>query len=163
MKKITVQSSFIDFKGNTRMFTVCGCLQSATDVARLSLSEQLVPEKSEFCILSPFIDITGVFSVGLSICHENDIFDPLIGMKRAEGRAEKVRNCAFVMPLSNKHVFTHTMMNHVMQDIIEDIRRAPGKYIPGYNNMEIAWIKKQKKEAADEKDLCSTNQSPTNN
>ena len=160
MKKITVQSSFIDFKGNTRMFTVCGCFQSATDIARLSLLEQLVPEEPGFCIVSPIIDVTGVFSIGLSICHENDTFDPLIGAKRAEGRAEKVRNCAFVMPLSNKHVFTHTMMSHVMQDIVEDIKRAPGKYIPGYNSMEIAWIKKQK---ANEKDLCSTNQSSTNN
>lgn len=160
MKKITVQSSFIDFKGNTRMFTVCGCFQSATDIARLSLSEQLVPEEPGFCVVSPIIDVTGVFSVGLSVCHENDTFDPIIGAKRAEGRAEKVRNCAFVMPLSNKHVFTHTMMNHVMQDIVEDIKRAPGKYIPGYNSMEIAWIKKQK---ADEKDLCPTNQPSTNN
>ena len=160
MKKITVQGSFIDFKGNTRMFTVCGCLQSATDIIRLNLTEQVTPKDPEYCSMSPIIDMTGVFSVGLSICHENDTFDPLIGAKRAEGRAEKVRNCAFVMPLNNKHVFTHTMMNHVMQDIIEDIRRAPGKYIPGYNSMEIAWIKKHK---TDEKGICSTNQPFANN
>lgn len=162
MKKITEQGSFINFKGEVKQFVICACVQSARDVCRLFLTEQSDPHDTDLTLISQLTEMNGVFSVGLAVCHEKDKYNSTVGIKRAEGRAKKVKNCTLVMPLSNVHAITPTMMQHMLLDIISDIKRVPGKYIPGYNSMEEEWQKKMKKKNEQETVNILSNSSSRN-
>lgn len=139
MKKFFRKDSFVDFKGIERPFTLCGAIHNNVEgFSVITDKDSSIPDH--------YREFDGIFSVGLSICHEQDLENqnPLIGLAQAEGRAMKIKNCALVLPLSNKNIFTITMANQVLDSIVEDIKRVPGKYIPGYNQMEEAYLKKQK-------------------
>ena len=139
MKTFFRKDTFKDFKGNERLFTLCGAIHNNMD------GFSVVTRTEDIPIPQGCYGFNGVFSVGLSICHEQDLKaeNPLIGLAQAEGRATKIKNCALVMPLSNKNIFTISMAEDIMDNIVEDIKRAPGKYIPGYNQMEENYLKKK--------------------
>lgn len=120
--KITYrQGQFMDYKGLTRQFDVCVCCQ------RVDSKETI---------------FTGVISVGLSICHERDMYNPVYGIRCAEGRAKKIKNCALVMPVSNMLPITNDMIDSIADNITADISRSPGKYIKGYNQAEVKYFSK---------------------
>ena len=147
MKFVYREGKFIDFKGLERPFNVCVCLQKegfTNEVMDLTLVEQ--KDKYGDC-LEAECPSGGVISVGLSICHESDLdkYEPSYGVCRSEGRAAKVKNCALVMPVSNTAMITADMMESIADNIVKDIERCPGKYIKGYNQMEINYLKKSSK------------------
>ena len=147
MKFVYREGKFIDFKGLERPFNVCVCLQKegfTNEVMDLTLVEQ----KDKYGdYLESECPSSGVISVGLSICHESDldVYDPAYGVCRSEGRAIKVKNCALVMPVSNIAMITADMMESIADNIVKDVERCPGKYIKGYNQMEINYLKKSSK------------------
>lgn len=144
MRTFYRKGTFTDFKGNERPFTLCGIIHN-NDVDGVALTVK--DSNTPFPIPNKVWKFNGIFSVGLSICHEQDLEDqnPLIGLTQAEGRAMKIKNCALVLPLSNKNIFTISMADSIMDNIVSDIKRAPGKYIPGYNQMETDYLKKSSK------------------
>lgn len=142
MKMFFRKDTFKDFKGNERPFTLCGIIHNS-DVDGVAFTVK--DSDSPFPIPDKIWGFDGIFAVGLSICHEQDLKaeNPLIGLAQAEGRATRIRNCALVMPLSNKNIFTISIAEDIMDNIVEDVKRAPGKYIPGYNQMEETYLKKK--------------------
>lgn len=143
MRTFYRKETFTDFKGNERPFTLCGAIHNNVE------GFSIITDTKDSSIPNHYRGFDGIFSVGLSICHEQDLEDqnPLIGLAQAEGRAMKIKNCALVLPLSNKNIFTISMADSIMDNIVSDIKRAPGKYIPGYNQMEENWNKKKSKKS----------------
>lgn len=148
MKFVYKEGKFVDYKGLERPFNVCVCLQKEGFPPREVFDLTLVEQKDKYGdFLEAESNSSGVISVGLSICHESDLdkFDPAYGVCRSEGRAMKVKNCALVMPVSNTSMITADMMEAIGDTIVKDVERCPGKYIKGYNQMEINYLKKSSK------------------
>lgn len=134
MKKIIKEGSFIDFEGKTHYFTVCGCLQNVAVGINVYVKNDKTNGADD--------TFESIFSVGVSICNPEDTYNEKIGILQATGRAEKIRNCALVMTISNRVMFTPSMAEELVINIVNDIKRVPGKYIEGYNRMEENWKKK---------------------
>ena len=108
---------------------------------------EIIPEdRDEFCHLE---DPNAILSVGLSICHEQDMdkYNQKIGRLQAVGRALKCKNASVVMTLDNYKFATDDLLNSIADTFEKDFKRCPGKYIKGYNDAEIKWRKKREQEA----------------
>lgn len=143
MKKILIEDKFVDFKGIERPFVVCGMIQS--------LEKSVWPDYYDLEGINKGtikITPTSVLSIGLSVCHENDLdkVDSELGKKLAEGRAEKARESASVVMLINNDKFTtNRFLQETVKGFVADLKYAPGKYIKGYNDSEIRYYNKNKK------------------
>ena len=133
MKKFIKEGSFVDFAGKTHYFTVCGCLQNVNLGINICVKDETSKSIGK--------GFETIFSVGVSICNPEDEYNKELGIKQATGRAEKVRNCALVMTIDNRVMFTPSMAEEVTNSIVKDIVRVPGKYIEGYNRMEENYAK----------------------
>lgn len=143
MKKIIKEGKFVDFKGLERDYTICAMIQNVT---YSDYYMEIIPEdRDEFCHIE---DPNAILSVGLSICHEQDMgnYNPKIGRMQAEGRALKCKNASVVMTLDNYKFATDDLLNNVADTFEKDFKRCPGKYIKGYNDAEIKWRKKHEQE-----------------
>ena len=144
MKKIIKEGKFVDFKGLERDYTICAMIQNVT---YSDYYMEIIPEdRDEFCHLE---DPNAILSVGLSICHEQDMdkYNQKIGRLQAIGRALKCKNASVVMTLDNYKFATDDLLNNVADTFEKDFKRCPGKYIKGYNDAEIKWRKKREQEA----------------
>ena len=140
MKKIIKEGTFVDFKGLERNYTICVAIQ---DVSRICTYLEFSSEDSKY------IDADEILSIGLAICHEQDMgnYNPKIGRIQAEGRALKCKNASVIMTLDNYKFATDDLLNSVADTFEKDFKRCPGKYIKGYNDAEIKWRKKHEQEA----------------
>lgn len=143
MKKIIKEGKFVDFKGLERDYTICAMIQNVT---YSDYYMEIIPEDRD-----EFYHIEGpnaILSVGLSICHEQDMdkYNQKIGRLQAEGRALKCKNASVVMTLDNYKFATDDLLNNVADTFEKDFKRCPGKYIKGYNDAEIKWRKKHEQE-----------------
>lgn len=140
MKKIIKEGTFVDFKGLERNYTICVTIQSTSHVCTyLGL-----PSEG-----GRYIDDDVILSIGLAICHEQDMnnYNPKIGRMQAEGRALKCKNASIIMTIDNYKFATDDLLNNVADTFEKDFKRCPGKYIKGYNDAEIKWRKKREQEA----------------
>ena len=154
MKKIIKEGKFVDFKGLERDYTICAMIQNVT---YSDYYMEIIPEdRDEFCHVE---DPNAILSVGLSICHEQDMdkYNQKIGRLQAEGRALKCKNASVVMTLDNYKFATDDLLNNVADTFEKDFKRCPGKYIKGYNDAEIKWRKKHEQKAVDSCDSSSSN------
>lgn len=154
MKKIIKEGKFVDFKGLERDYTICAMIQSVT---YSDYYMEIIPEdRDEFCHVE---DPNAILSIGLSICHEQDMnsYNPKIGRMQAEGRALKCKNASVVMTLDNYKFATDDLLNNIADTFEKDFKRCPGKYIKGYNDAEIKWRKKHEQKAVDSCDSSSSN------
>ena len=143
MKKIIKEGKFVDFKGLERDYTICAMIQNVT---YSDYYMEIIPEdRDEFCHLE---DPNAILSVGLSICHEQDMdkYNQKIGRLQAIGRALKCKNASVVMTLDNYKFATDDLLNNIADTFEKDFKRCPGKYIKGYNDAEIKWRKKHEQE-----------------
>lgn len=154
MKKIIKEGKFVDFKGLERDYTICAMIQN------LKCSYyymEVTPEDLDE--LYRLREPDAILSVGLSICHEQDMdkYNQKIGRLQAEGRALKCKNASVVMTLDNYKFATDDLLNSVADTFEKDFKRCPGKYIKGYNDAEIKWRKKHEQKAVDSCDSSSSN------
>ena len=143
MKKIIKEGKFVDFKGLERDYTICAMIQNVT---YSDYYMEIIPEdRDEFCHIE---DPNAILSVGLSICHEQDMdkYNQKIGRLQAVGRALKCKNASVVMTLDNYKFATDDLLNNIADTFEKDFKRCPGKYIKGYNDAEIKWRKKHEQE-----------------
>lgn len=144
MKKIFKEDKFTDFKGNERVFTVCGVLLDADEVTVTSFMDNpygyINQRKEDSDTFLEFPET--MLRVGISFCHEHDTAKPELGQMLAEGRAlkERASNCVFTS--TNHLLLNQRMANQILDSIVADIKYAPGKYIKGYNEMEEKYLKK---------------------
>lgn len=150
MKKIIKEGTFVDFKGLERNYTICAVIQGASR----SCSYLEFPLEG-----SGYIDNDAVLSIGLAICHEQDMnnYNPKIGRMQAEGRALKCKNASIIMTLDNYKFATDDLLNNIADTFEKDFKRCPGKYIKGYNDAEIKWRKKHEQKAVNSCDSSSSN------
>lgn len=152
MKKIIKEGKFVDFKGLERDYTICVAIQNVCSKGRywevLSIGDIEVSPEPE-----------SVLSIGLAICHEQDMndYDPNIGRLQAEGRALKCKNASVIMTLDNYKFATDDLLNNIADTFEKDFKRCPGKYIKGYNDAEIKWRKKHEQKAVNSCDSSSSN------
>ena len=146
MKKIFKEATFKDFKGNERSFTVCGVLIDDSDGVTT-----LVVGHDEEGVLNhrtddyEFAEVPeNMLRIGLSFCHEHDTNKPELGKVLAEGRAlkEDSSNCVFTS--TNSLVLNMRLVHQILDFVVADVQYAPGKYIKGYNDMEIKYNSKLK-------------------
>lgn len=154
MKKIIKEGKFVDFKGLERDYTICAMIQN------LKCSYyymEVTPEDLDE--LYRLREPDAILSVGLSICHEQDMdkYNQKIGRLQAEGRALKCKNASVVMTLDNYKFATDDLLNSVADTFEKDFKRCPGKYIKGYNDAEIKWRKKHEQKAVNSCDSSSSN------
>lgn len=154
MKKIIKEGTFVDFKGLERDYTICAMIQN------LKCSYyymEVTPEDLDE--LYRLREPDAILSVGLSICHEQDMdkYNQKIGRLQAEGRALKCKNASVVMTLDNYKFATDDLLNNIADTFEKDFKRCPGKYIKGYNDAEIKWRKKHEQKAVDSCDSSSSN------
>ena len=143
MKKIIKEGKFVDFKGLERDYTICAMIQNVT---YSDYYMEIIPEdRDEFCHIE---DPNAILSVGLSICHEQDMdkYNQKIGRLQAVGRALKCKNASVVMTLDNYKFATDDLLNNIADTFEKDFKRCPGKYIKGYNDAGIKWKKKHEQE-----------------
>ena len=143
MKKIIKEGKFVDFKGLERDYTICAMIQNVT---YSDYYMEIIPEdRDESCHIE---DPNAILSVGLSICHEQDMdkYNQKIGRLQAVGRALKCKNASVVMTLDNYKFATDDLLNNIADTFEKDFKRCPGKYIKGYNDAEIKWRKKHEQE-----------------
>lgn len=150
MKKIIKEGTFVDFKGLERNYTIYAVIQGAFRIC----SYLEFPLEG-----SRYIDDDAILSIGLAICHEQDMnnYNPKIGRMQAEGRALKCKNASVVMTLDNYKFATDDLLNNIADTFEKDFKRCPGKYIKGYNDAEIKWRKKHEQKAVDSCDSSSSN------
>jgi hypothetical protein len=146
MKKIIKEGKFVDFKGLERNYTICAVIQD-------------VYNREHYWEVLVFPDPKYVLSIGLAICHEQDMnnYNPNIGRLQAEGRALKCKNVSVIMTLDNYKFATDDLLNSVADTFEKDFKRCPGKYIKGYNDAEIKWRKKHEQKAVNSCDSSSSN------
>lgn len=154
MKKIIKEGKFVDFKGLERDYTICAMIQN------LKCSYyymEVTPEDLDE--LYRLREPDAILSVGLSICHEQDMdkYNQKIGRLQAEGRALKCKNASIIMTLDNYKFATDDLLNNIADTFEKDFKRCPGKYIKGYNDAEIKWRKKHEQKAVDSCDSSSSN------
>ena len=145
MKKIFKEAKFKDFKGNERSFTVCGVLLDEKDGVTMATVVQnedgvLNQRHKEDDDFMEFPENT--LRIGISFCHEHDQAKSELGKTLAEGRAlkEDKANCVFTS--TNSLLLNMRMAHQIVDYVVSDIQYAPGKYIPGYNEMEERYLKK---------------------
>ena len=150
MKKIIKEGTFVDFKGLERNYTICVAIQDASH----GCTYLGLPSEG-----SRYIDDDEILSIGLAICHEQDMgnYNPKIGRIQAEGRALKCKNASIIMTLDNYKFATDDLLNSVADTFEKDFKRCPGKYIKGYNDAEIKWRKKHEQKAVNSCDSSSSN------
>lgn len=150
MKKIIKEGTFVDFKGLERNYTICAAIQ---DASRIYTYLEFSSEDSRY------IDSDEILSIGLAICHEQDMksYNSKIGKMQAEGRALKCKNASVVMTLDNYKFATDDLLNNIADTFEKDFKRCPGKYIKGYNDAEIKWRKKHEQKAVNSCDSSSSN------
>ena len=144
MKKIIKEGTFVDFKGLERDYTICAMIQNLKcSYYCMEVTAEDVDEL--YCLREP----DAILSVGLSICHEQDMdkYNQKIGRLQAVGRALKCKNASVVMTLDNYKFATDDLLNNIADTFEKDFKRCPGKYIKGYNDAEIKWRKKREQEA----------------
>lgn len=154
MKKIIKEGKFVDFKGLERDYTICAMIQNVT---YSDYYMEIIPEdRDEFCHVE---DPNAILSIGLSICHEQDMdkYNQKIGRLQAVGRALKCKNASVVMTLDNYKFATDDLLNNIADTFEKDFKRCPGKYIKGYNDAEIKWRKKHEQKAVNSCDSSSSN------
>lgn len=150
MKKIIKEGTFVDFKGLERNYTICVVIQDAFHIC----TYLGFPSEG-----GRYIDNDSILSIGLAICHEQDMsnYNPKVGRMQAEGRALKCKNASVVMTLDNYKFATDDLLNNIADTFEKDFKRCPGKYIKGYNDAEIKWRKKHEQKAVDSCDSSSSN------
>lgn len=153
MKKIIKEGKFVDFKGLERNYTICAAIQDIYN------REYYWGEVLNLGDIDVSIDPESVLSIGLAICHEQDMnnYNPKIGRMQAEGRALKCKNASIIMTLDNYKFATDDLLNNIADTFEKDFKRCPGKYIKGYNDAEIKWRKKHEQKAVDSCDSSSSN------
>lgn len=153
MKKIIKEGKFVDFKGLERDYTICAAIQDIYN------REYYWGEVLNLGDIDVSIDPESVLSIGLAICHEQDMnnYNPKIGRLQAEGRALKCKNASVVMTLDNYKFATDDLLNNIADTFEKDFKRCPGKYIKGYNDAEIKWRKKHEQKSVDSCDSSSSN------
>lgn len=153
MKKIIKEGKFVDFKGLERDYTICAAIQDIYN------REYYWGEVLNLGDIDVSTDPESVLSIGLAICHEQDMnnYNPKIGRMQAEGRALKCKNASIIMTLDNYKFATDDLLNNIADTFEKDFKRCPGKYIKGYNDAEIKWRKKHEQKAVDSCDSSSSN------
>lgn len=144
MKKIIKEGKFVDFKGLERNYTICAVIQDIYN------REYYWGEVLNLGDIDVSTDPESVLSIGLAICHEQDMnnYNPKIGRMQAEGRALKCKNASIIMTLDNYKFATDDLLNNIADTFEKDFKRCPGKYIKGYNDAEIKWRKKHEQEVS---------------
>lgn len=153
MKKIIKEGKFVDFKGLERNYTICAAIQDIYN------REYYWGEVLNLGDIDVSTDPESVLSIGLAICHEQDMnnYNPKIGRMQAEGRALKCKNASIIMTLDNYKFATDDLLNNIADTFEKDFKRCPGKYIKGYNDAEIKWRKKHEQKAVNSCDSSSNN------
>lgn len=153
MKKIIKEGKFVDFKGLERDYTICAAIQDIYN------REYYWGEVLNLGDIDVSTDPESVLSIGLAICHEQDMnnYNPKIGRMQAEGRALKCKNASIIMTLDNYKFATDDLLNNIADTFEKDFKRCPGKYIKGYNDAEIKWRKKHEQKAVNSCDSSSSN------
>lgn len=153
MKKIIKEGKFVDFKGLERDYTICAAIQDIYN------REYYWGEVLNLGDIDVSTDPKSVLSIGLAICHEQDMnnYNPKIGRMQAEGRALKCKNASIIMTLDNYKFATDDLLNNIADTFEKDFKRCPGKYIKGYNDAEIKWRKKHEQKAVNSCDSSSSN------
>lgn len=154
MKKIIKEGTFVDFKGLERDYTICAMIQNLK--CSYYYMEVTLEDLDELYRLR---EPDAILSVGLSICHEQDMdkYNQKIGRLQAEGRALKCKNASVIMTLDNYKFATDDLLNNIADTFEKDFKRCPGKYIKGYNDAEIKWRKKHEQKAVNSCDSSSSN------
>lgn len=153
MKKIIKEGKFVDFKGLERNYTICAAIQDICN------REYYWGEVLNLGDIDVSTDPESVLSIGLAICHEQDMnnYNPKIGRMQAEGRALKCKNASIIMTLDNYKFATDDLLNSVADTFEKDFKRCPGKYIKGYNDAEIKWRTKCEQKAGNNSCTPSSN------
>lgn len=145
MKKIVIEGTFTDFKGNNRPYVVCAVIQNVSGQGAGFIIPEEMNKDSFIRLFFP-----SVISIGLSVCHEMDLdrYDRRIGIIQAEGRASKLKNCAVIIPMTNYKFAIPSLLELVANEFCRDFETNPGKYIAGYNDSEERYQKRMREESS---------------
>lgn len=126
-------SKFTDYKGDSHSVVICAISQTPETIS----SNLIVGWTDDGCEFDynrdPYCDIVRTVSVGISICHPADKFDEEIGKRIARNKALEAIP---VLYATEKGIINRLLVEGLIQQELEFLKRNPGKYIKGYDEAQ---------------------------
>lgn len=131
-----IEGFFIDFAGEKHKFVIAGTVIKSKSNDKFSL---VYNDKFDRAM-----EIQKVLNIGISIHNPIDKYDSEIGKVQAKGRSEKV--FTYTVTFSKSGMCSDFIVDSILQQHKNELISNPGKFIPGYNEMEKRWKKTCSKE-----------------
>lgn len=127
----TLSDSFIDYAGKVHHFTIAAISKTLEDVAAVTASS------TEYGIA-----LKGLY-LGIAICNPIDTYSKELGTYKAIARA---RNSDAALFASDPGFINTKLVNAFMEQEASYLKNNPEKYIKGYSEAKIRFLKKQEME-----------------
>lgn len=146
-----ISDYFVDFQGNRHYFVIAAISEKLpTKVKNLYDSDyyDVKDDSNVYTEVSIAIEDYGsvecignvvkTLKIGIAICNPEDEFDEQIGFKKAIARAKKSEP---VLYSSSLGAINSDVVKAFLKQESEYFKNNPGKYIKGYDNKKIKYIK----------------------
>ena len=135
---------FTDYKGQVHKFIIAGVVRKSVPNSWVDTNDCNY-WNGESDIEYGDKDLEKFLSIGISICNPLDPYNEEIGKLQAEGRALKPRKSELVreMHVTKGGMLSKEVVEFVVNNTAEALKKDPGQFIKGYNVAELKWKQSQ--------------------